>query len=179
MYAIVFATSEAFAEAQQTLTDGPLPTPPSSAMASDDRDTEKRAGSTSRRDTFDLERLDTPVRIGRFEKDVDTRVVDALLQETTVATDAARALAERVEVLERVLQVRGGEGQLECPVVPRRDGEGDGEVEDGKGNGDKVVEDALRMQLRLVEAERDQAQQIVRDVRAYLLDEGGLTMERG
>ncbi|KAG8220575.1 hypothetical protein J3R82DRAFT_3309 [Butyriboletus roseoflavus] len=169
----------AFAKAQQDLVDAPLPTTPSSTIASDERDTEKR-GSTSQIETF----IDTPVRIAPFgndstRTDVDTHVVDALLQETAVATDAARALAERVEVLERALQVReGGEGQPQYPVVPRRgdEGQGDGEGEDDKGNGDKVVEDELRLQLRLVEAERDQAQQIVRDMRAYLLNEGRSTL---
>jgi hypothetical protein len=133
-----------------------------------------------------LQRFDTPVRISRFENhprpsDVDIRVVDALLQETTVATDVARALAERVEVLEKALQVRGGvEGQAERPAGLRRGGEdadvggdkGDGSGENGNGNGDEDVEDGLRLQLRIVEAERDRAQRIVHDMRAYLLDEG-------
>ena len=89
-----------------------------------------------------------------------------------MATDVARALAERVEVLERALQVRdNGEG----PTMQHwggEDGGGGGVAEDEKGNADQAVQDGLRLQLRLVEAERDKAQRIVRDVRAYLLDEG-------
>lgn len=98
-----------------------------------------------------------------------------------MATDVARALAERVEVLERALQVRdNGEG----PTMQHWGGEdggggggggggnAGGVAEDEKGNADQAVQDGLRLQLRLVEAERDKAQRIVRDVRAYLLDEG-------
>lgn len=182
------ATSEAFAEAQQNPTDSPLPTTPSSPIASSERDSERRE-ATSQFETSNLQRLDPPVRIARVENDsrradVDARVVDALLHETTVATDVARALAERVEVLERALQVRGGgAGQLECPAVPRLSGEDEDEGcdggENGNGNGDRVAEDELRLQLRLVEAERDQARRIVRDVRAYFLDEGGSTLQQG
>ena len=163
----------------------------SSAIARGEGDNESRE-PTSQFETPNLQRFDTPVRISRFENDprhtdVDIRVVDALLQETAVATDVARALAERVKVLEKALQVRGDvEGQAERLAVLRRcaedDGGGgdksDGKGEDGKVNDDKDAEDDLRLQLRLVEAERDRAQRIVHDVRAYLLDEGS-TLQRG
>ena len=159
---------------------------PSSAIARGEGGDESRE-PTSQFGVPNLPRLDTPVRIPRFENDsrrndVDIRVVDALLQETAVATDVARVLAERVEVLERALQVRGGgEGRIERQTVPRRGGEheggggdngDDGEADYGKGRIDKDAGDGLKLQLRLVEAERDRAQRIVHDVRAYLLDEG-------
>lgn len=158
--------------------DAPLLTTPPSAIASGERDGEKRE-STSRFETFNPQHLDTPVRITRFENDsrrtdVDARVVNVLLQETAAATDVALALAERVEVLERALQVRGG-----GVVAPHWGDEDEGEVdgENGQENGDKDVEDELRLQLRVVEAERDQAQRIVRDMKAYLLDEAGSTSQ--
>lgn len=106
-----------------------------------------------------------------------------------MATDAARALAERVEVLERALQIRRAEeGQGEHPIALHPDsgndgvpgggrGKPDGTVEDRKGS-DKDVEDELRLQLRIVEADRDKAQRIVRDMRAYLLDESS-TLQHG
>ncbi|KAF8551528.1 hypothetical protein OG21DRAFT_1486906 [Imleria badia] len=177
----------AFAKAQLDLADAPLLTPPPSGVARG----ESRE-SRAQFETPNLQPLDTPVRIARPENDsrrtdVDIRVVDALLQETAVATDVARALAERVEVLERALQVRRGEeGQVERPIVHHSGGEGegggegtgDGEGEDRKRDGDKDMEDGLRLQLRLVEAERDKAQRIVRDVKAYLLDDGS-ALQRG
>ncbi|KAH0828871.1 hypothetical protein J3R83DRAFT_2258 [Lanmaoa asiatica] len=177
----------AFAEAQHDLMDAPLLATPSSTTVSGERDDGSRA-STSRFETPNSQHLDTPVRIAHFENNsrrTDVDVVDVLLQETAMATDVARALAERVEVLEKALQVRGGgEGQVQRPIVPRRGGESEsegkseGEGENDKGSGDKDTEDGLKLQLRLVEAERDKAQRIVRDVRAYLLDEGS-TLQRG
>lgn len=166
----------AFSQVQHDLADAPLLTTPPSDARGDSR--ESRAPF----ETPNFQQLDTPVRIARPDDgsrrtDVDIRVVDALLQETAVATDVARALAERVEVLERALQVRrDGEGRVERPIVHHSGsedergggGKGDGASEDDKGNGDT---DGLRLQLRLVEAERDKAQQIVRDVKAYLLDD--------
>jgi hypothetical protein len=175
----------AFAKAQQDLVDAPLLTSPSSAGG--EADNSRRQRSHCKIPNF--QRLDTPVRLendSRFT-DVDVRVVDALLQETAVATDAARALSERVEVLERALQVqRGEEEQVERPIVRRpgreeksRGGaEGNGDGEHTEATSGKDTEDELRLQLRLVEAERDKAQRIVRDVRTFLLDEGSTSQRR-
>ena len=170
--------------------DAPLLTSPSSAVAGGEADDSRRQRSHCK--TPDFQHLDTLVRIVRLENDskftdVDVRVVDALLQETAVATDAARALSERVEVLERALQVqRGEEEQVERPIVRRpgreeksRGGaEGNGDGEHTEANSGKDTEDELRLQLRLVEAERDKGQRIVRDVRTFLLDEGSTSQRR-
>lgn len=163
---------------QPDLADAPLlapPTPSTSAAAAITNDEAKAdIGDSSRA----LLRQDTPVRVVRSSGRVLDVDVDALIEETAVATDAARALEERVEVLERALQVRGVEGQ--CPVVVRRDSDSNGNAQsesDQDRHANKVIEDELRLQLRRVEAERDKAQRIVRDMRTYLLDES--TIQRG
>ena len=133
--------------------------------------------------------LDTPVCVATGRTVVDARVVDVLLEEAAGAAGAAKALAERVEVLERALTVRDQEHVLHLrdedanAEGDRRSDNNDG----GKGESDddgsddqgrNKIEDELRLQLRRVEAERDKAQQIVHDMRAYLLNEPG-TLKRG
>jgi len=113
---------------------------------------------------------------------VDARVVDKLMRETAEATGAARVLADRVAVLERALAVQargvggGGGGRVDGGGATRDKGKGKGKGKDAGhggavvGAGDVAVEEDFRVRLRRVEAERDEARQIVREVRAYLLE---------
>lgn len=199
---------KAFAQAQHELADAPLLTAPPSTVA-------KNEGHDGLM-PYDvrLSRFDSATRRTNGIGDMNVAVVDVdkLLEETAVATGAARALAERVEVLERALHVRStvvdGQGQGQIPQVQEQgqgqsqvqrldvgrrggvdadgderggrdeyaaeghhDGHSNGDVDPGRSGGKEDVEDGLRLRLRLAEAERDEAQRKLRDVRAYLLDE--------
>ncbi|KAG9308582.1 hypothetical protein JVU11DRAFT_11686 [Chiua virens] len=179
---LIFSSAKAFTQAQLDLADAPLLTAPPSAIS----DGEGRNGSADPASRFDsesahLHRLDTPVRVVRSENNskVDASVVDALLQETATAAGVTRALAERVEALERALEVRvGGESQY-----GKAEGGGGsgvaGNINDVKMNGHTDVEDGLRLQLRIAEAERDRAQRIVQEMTTFLLDGERATLQRG
>ncbi|KIJ63537.1 hypothetical protein HYDPIDRAFT_168366 [Hydnomerulius pinastri MD-312] len=92
--------------------------------------------------------VEAQVRISRLENELrrnDVVVVDAI-QETLKANDEARLLSEKVGSLEKVLQDR----ETQARGTYAHD------------------EDALKLQLRIVESERDKARRIMQEMRDLL-----------
>ncbi|KAF9218737.1 hypothetical protein BS17DRAFT_790792 [Gyrodon lividus] len=130
--------SNAFANAQNDLSDMPLiASPPSVAAAPEDTSPQ----------SSDRLLLEARVRISRLETELrrnDVVVVDAI-KETFKANDEARLLSDKVESLEKILQGRETHAQ---------------------------DDDGLKLQLRIVEAERDKARRVMKEMRD-LLDSRG------